>query len=330
MLPMLPMLPMFPKHPADYRTLLWVLVFVPLVAGVQYAEPSLSVYLWPLSLYLGLSCAVIVHIQMHRPIMRGKRANRMLSYWISIVYGYPIFAWLPTHNLNHHKLVNRHGDATITWRHTNRHTFLVAATYFFVSAYHQGFWISRFIKDAKDKSPALHKKIIAQYVTTYTCHLILAGAAVWLHGVGTGLVVYVFAFGAPAMFALWAIMLINYWQHVHTDPWSKRNHSRNFTGWGMNFLLFGNGYHTVHHDKINGHWTDAKTAHDKIANEIDPSLNEANFWWFVFRQYALAPFFPKFGTRQVGRAPFDCPEGERGADAPEAFSLDAESTAALS
>lgn len=40
---------------------------------------------------------------------------------------------LPTHNLNHHKLVNRRGDATITWRYTNAHNVWGAGSYFFVS-----------------------------------------------------------------------------------------------------------------------------------------------------------------------------------------------------
>ena len=54
--------------------------------------------------------------------------NQIFGNWISIFYGYPTFAWIPTHNLNHHKYVNRAGDATITWRYTNRHNLLVALT----------------------------------------------------------------------------------------------------------------------------------------------------------------------------------------------------------
>ncbi len=309
------------KHRADYRTLLWVVVLTPGVAVLQYLRPDLRWVLFPFSMYFAVSCAVIAHNHMHRPTMKTKRANRLFSHWISIFYGYPVFAWTPTHNLNHHKYINKHGDATITWRFTNKHNALVASTYFFVSAYYQGFWIKDFIRTAKQKNPAFHRRIISQYVVTYGAHVALAGLAIAIYGVKAGLETYALALGIPAFFALWTVMLFNYSQHVHTDPWSEHNHSRNFTGKLLNFLLFGNGYHTVHHNQANLHWAEAEEAHDKIKNKIDPRLNHRSMWWFFFQQHLLALFIPSLGTVQVGRAPFDCAEEERPEDAPEAFNV---------
>jgi fatty acid desaturase len=232
-----------------------------------------------------------------------------------------VFAWTPTHNLNHHRYVNKHGDATITWRFTNRHNVLVAATYFFVSAYHQGFWIKDYIRQAKEKNPALYRRILMQYVVTYGTHLAVALLAIAFWGPRDGLKLYALSFGIPAFFALWTVMLFNYVQHVHTDPWSPRNHSRNFTGWLLNVLLFGNGYHTVHHDKATLHWSEAAEAHRKIEKEIDPRLCHRSMWWFFFQQYFLALFIPSVGTVQVGRAPFDCPKEDQRPDKPEAFDV---------
>lgn len=314
---------MLVKRPADYRTLLWVFILSPAVALAHYLRPDLNWVLFPASMYFAVSCAVIAHNHMHCPTMKSKPANRLFSHLISIFYGYPVFAWMPTHNLNHHKFVNKHGDATITWRFTNKHNALVASTYFFVSAYYQGFWIKDFIRQAKLKNPALHRRIVSQYVVTYGAHAALAALAVLHLGVSVGLTTYALALGIPAFFALWTVMLFNYSQHVHTDPWSKRNHSRNFTGLVLNFLLFGNGYHTVHHDKASLHWSEAKKAHDKIEREIDPRLCHRSMWWFFFQQHVLALFFPSLGTVQVGRAPFDCPEEERRADAPEVIDMQA-------
>jgi hypothetical protein len=48
-----------------------------------------------------------------------------------------------TRNMNHHRHMNRPGDATITWRYTNRHNLFVALTYFFVSSYFQSRPIKR-------------------------------------------------------------------------------------------------------------------------------------------------------------------------------------------
>jgi beta-carotene hydroxylase len=308
---------MLVRHPADYRTLFWTLVLVPAVGVAQMLRPDLGWYLFPLSMYLAVSCAVIAHNHMHRPTMQGKLANHLFSNWISIAYGYPVFAWMPTHNLNHHRYVNKHGDATITWRYTNRHNALVAGTYFFVSAYHQGRWIKDFIRQAKEKNSPMYRRIITQYVVTYGAHLGIFLLAVSLYGAKLGSLVYVRGFFVPAFFALWTVMLFNYSQHVHTDPWSKRNHSRNFTGALLNFLLFGNGYHTVHHDDANLHWSEAKAAHEKIASEIDPRLCHRSMWWFFFRQHVLALFFPSLGTVQVGRPPWEAPPEQKRADAPE-------------
>lgn len=312
---------MLVRNPADYRTLAWAFLFTPALAVAHYLRPEWSFYLLPASMYFAVSCAVIAHNHMHTPTLKERWQNQLFSHWISVFYGYPVFAWTPTHNLNHHRYLNKHGDATITWRHTNRHNALVAGTYFFVSAYHQGFWIKDFIAQAKEKNPPLHRRILAQYAITYGAHAAFLAVAVMVHGPALGARTYVLSLGLPAFFALWTVMLFNYSQHVHTDPWSKRNHSRNFTGKLLNYLLFGNGYHTVHHDKANLHWSDAAAAHAKIAHEIDPRLCHRSMWWFFFQQHVLALFFPKLGTVQVGRAPFDCPPEERRPDAPEAVDV---------
>src|SRR5690606_34231464 len=128
---------------------------------------------------------------------------------------------------------------------------------------------------------------------------------------GLGFKVWGFTLGLPALFALWTVMLFNYEQHVHTDPWSKRNHSRTFVGGLTNFLLFNNGLHTAHHEKADLHWSELAAVHAQFAAEIDPALIERSLFWYWFRQYFLAPLFPKLGTQQIGRAPFDVLGGER-------------------
>ena len=104
---------MHPRVTADYRTILWVVLSTAL-AVAQYAFPSLSPYVWPISCYFALACGVIAHNHNHCPTFENAKANHFFANWISIFYGYPTFAWIPTHNMNHHKYVNRAGDATIT------------------------------------------------------------------------------------------------------------------------------------------------------------------------------------------------------------------------
>ena len=301
------------RHAADARTLLWVALTIGLVA-FQFARPELAPYLFWLSCYFALACGVIAHNHNHSPTFHAKRDNEIFGYVISIFYGYPTFAWIPTHNLNHHKFVNRAGDATITWRHSKKNSFWVLFTYPFVSSYFQAEPTNEFIKNAKEKNPKLYRRIQAQYGIWAGTHSLLLVLALWLHGWKTGLVLWTLVCLVPALFALWTIMVFNYTQHIHTDPWSEHNHSRSFTGKLTNFFLFNNGLHAAHHEQAGAHWTKLPALHAKIEPHIDPRLMHRSLWGYFLRQYALAPLFPKLGTEQVGRAPYDPPDGSKPAD----------------
>ncbi|HET9953867.1 MAG TPA: fatty acid desaturase [Polyangiaceae bacterium] len=314
---------MKPRHSADYRTILWMLVFAPAVMAAQFVNPELIGKLTILSLYFGVSAAVIAHNHNHSPTFTSKRANSWFGKVLSIFYGYPTFAWIPTHNLNHHKLVNKPGDATITWRFTNRHNVLVAATYFFVSAWFQRIPTSQFIERAKAQNPKLHAMIRGQFWFWGLAHAGLLSLAIFLHGPLLGLKVWFFAVFVPALFALWTVHLFNYEQHVHTDPWSEYDHSRNFISPLLNFLLFNNGYHTAHHENAGLHWSQLPKLDAELAPRINPALREKSVWWYWFRQYVLAVFVPKLGTTQIGRAPFDTPNLDLRTDDVEAATYNA-------
>lgn len=277
---------------------------MPGVAALQYANPTLVPYLSWVSFYLAVSSAVIAHNHQHCPTFVDKRWSQFMGDWLSVFYGYPTFGWIPTHNLNHHKFVNKPGDATITWRITNSHNLLVAVTYFFVSSYYQADPINAFIKRAKETNRPLFRAIIRQYIVCFGAQAGLLAMSVTLHGPREGLFVWALVSGLPAFFALWTVMLFNYEQHVHTDPWSRYNHSRNFESKLLNFLLFNNGYHTVHHDNAGMHWSQLPAAHAAIAQHIDPELRQKSWWWYVLKQYFLSAVFPKLGTHQIGQAPF--------------------------
>lgn len=296
------------RYAADYRTLFWTLVLMPGLITVQYLRPEYLPYLSWLSFYFAISAGVIAHNHLHCPTFKNKRASEWFGNWIAIFYGFPTFAWIPTHNLNHHKFVNKPGDATITWRHTNKHNYLVAATYFFVSSYWQSGPINEFLTRAKEKNPEQYRKYMLQYVVVYGAQAAMLGLGIYLHGLGTGVLLWAFTMGLPALVSLWTIMTFNYDQHVHTDPWSKYNHSRNFVGKSLNFLLFNNGLHTAHHERAGLHWSELPKLHAELAPHIAPELKQRSLWWYWFKQYCLSPFFPSLGTQQLGRAPFETEE----------------------
>lgn len=294
------------KYSADWRTLGWA-ALGPAIVGIQYARPEWVPNLWWVSCYFALSFGVIAHNHNHCPTFRSRRKNDLFGSWLSLFYGYPTFAWIPTHNLNHHRYVNTSGDATITWRFTNRHNLWVALTYFFVSSYYQSGPIKTFIRKAKAHNPSLYRRIMRQYAVWIGGNVALLGTAIALHGLALGAYVYIAAVAIPAVFALWTIMLFNYDQHVHADPWSQ-NHSRSFVGKAVNFFLFNNGLHAAHHENPGEHWSRLPAIHAKIAPQIDPSLLQRSLFWYWLKQYFIAPFYPKLGTRQLGPGPMNPPD----------------------
>lgn len=300
---------MLPKRREDFRTILWVLIAPGLVAA-QYARPDLVPYLAWFSAYFALACGVIAHNHNHCPTFKNRSMNTAFGNWISIFYGYPTFAWIPTHNLNHHKFVNRAGDATITWRYSNKHSFLIAVSYFFVSAYFQSEPINTFIRKAKEKNPKLFRRIVMQYVVFVGAQVSMVALAIALHGPKTGLFVWGCSMGLPAFFSLWTIMLFNYEQHVHTDPFSEYNHSRSWDGRILNFFLFNNGLHYVHHEHPGTHWSEMRRLHDEVADKIHPDLVQKSLFWYWIKQYALAPLIPSLGTKQIGPGPMNPPSAQ--------------------
>jgi fatty acid desaturase len=293
------------RNRGDWRTLVWVALMV-LVASAQLATHAMP-YLLPLSCYLALSAGVIAHNHNHCPTFRSRRLNNLFAYCLSVFYGYPTFAWIPTHNLNHHKFANRAGDATITWRYTNQNNALVAASYFFVSSYFQSDVIKAYIRNARSKNRRLFWLIVNQYVVWAGAHVLLLGIACARFGLWRGIGSWVLIFACPALFALWTIMLFNFVQHVHTDPWSDHNHSRSFISKTLNFLLFNNGFHAAHHEKPGAHWTTLPKLHTAIESQIEAELRTTSFAWWCFRNYVLGSFSPRWRTNQIGRAPFDPP-----------------------
>jgi beta-carotene hydroxylase len=177
------------RNAADRRTLFWAFVLFPGVVAAQYAVPALAGWLLPVSIYLGYCAAIFSHNHNHCPTFTNRRANAFFSAWISVFYGYPSFAWIPTHNLNHHKFVDRAGDATITWRITKKNNFAMAFIYFFISSYWQSGPTKEYIAKARAGKPALYRQIIVQYIVVFGSHLALLGLALARYAVRTALLV---------------------------------------------------------------------------------------------------------------------------------------------
>ena len=273
------------KNNADIKSLIYMAVTT-LLFVLQWLFIGMNPITYAVYLFLAVAVSVMTHNHNHLPMWRSKTMNLFTDWWLTVFYGFPIFAWIPTHNKNHHRYNNREGDDSITYRISERNNFFTLVSYPTISGYYQQRAIFSYLKDLKENNKEKFRVCISQYVVL----VVWIAAALLLDWQKALLFVII-----PQQVSLFSVLIFNYVQHVHADEESEWNHSRNFTGF-LNFLLFNNGYHTIHHHKAGLHWSNVPEAHKTIENNIDSVLMERSFWWFIFRSYFLSIFIKKYRT----------------------------------
>lgn len=258
----------------DRRSLLWALLLFPLAPALVYRAPESALYLLPLELYLAYCAGVLAHNHSHAPVFVSRRANELYSAWLSLFYGCPLFVWEAVHQRNHHRHLNGPGDVTRTSRYGERFSLLTALSYPARSARWQLPLIFDHLARTRIKAPRRFRAFLGQIGVVLGGHAALLALGLALHGPALGALSYFLAFGLPALFAPWSMMVTNYLQHVGCDASSPDDHSRNFTHPLFNWLFFDNGFHTVHHDQSALHWSRLRARHAERAGAIDPQLNQ--------------------------------------------------------
>ncbi|MCW8804590.1 MAG: fatty acid desaturase [Ignavibacteriaceae bacterium] len=276
------------KEAADVKSLIYIFITTALFI-TQWMWLGVNSFIYTWYLFMAVAVAVMTHNHNHLPMWRSKVMNVLTDWWLTVFYGFPIFAWIPTHNKNHHKFNNREGDDSITYRVSEKNNFLTLISYPTISGYYQQKAIMVYLKEMKANNKEKFWVSISQYVV-----LVLWVAAALIIDWEKALLFVII----PQQVSLFSVLIFNYVQHVHADEESEWNHSRNYTGF-LNFLLFNNGYHTIHHHKAGLHWNKVPEAHKEIEKNIDPILLERSFWWYIFRSYILSLFVPKFRTKSM-------------------------------
>ncbi len=273
----------------DWRTLLWAFVLLPLAPALAYTRPALVPWLVPLAFYASYCSGVLAHNQNHCPTFVSRAANDAYGAWLSIFYGFPLFAWVPTHNQNHHRYLNGEGDATRTTRRGTADTAWIALAYPFASGRWQFPLIRNYVSEARARHPARFRRIVLEIASLALGQGGLLALALALHGLKTGALVYALSAGVPALAATYLMMLTNYLQHAGCDPTSPDDHSRNFVSPFWNWFVFDNGLHTVHHEHPGVHWSRYRALHEARAVRISPHLQQGSLLGYVLEAYVLEP-----------------------------------------
>jgi beta-carotene hydroxylase len=271
----------------DRRSLFWSLGLFPLPIAVAFWKPEATLWIAPLTLYLAFCAGVLTHYHNHVGVFQNRTLNRLYSVWLSVFYGFPIFSWIPTHNLNHHRYTNGPKDATSTFRSGNKDTFWELLYYPIRSSAWQFPALRDYVRLLKTKRRSDYRWAMAQIVVLVLANLLVLGALVARHGAQLGSVAYLAAMLLPALMAPYFMMFINYLQHVGCDPMSVDNHSRNFVGRWENWLVFEAGLHTVHHEHPTTHWSEYPALHAARQGAIEPVLEQRNVFAFLVHRYLL-------------------------------------------
>ena len=235
------------KYNADIKTLAYMTFTTALFFYMWFtwSDPTWSTLSWSamyiVHLFMAVTVSVIAHNIMHLSIFKFEPLNRVMEVWVTLFYGTPVFGWIPTHNRNHHKHNNKEPDYTKTYRFSEKNDLWVLLTYPFVSNYHQSIANKEFLQERFRKN----KREFGFYMLQIAAVLAWVGTFLYFNWVAAILLIIV-----PHQVSLYTVVVFNFIQHVHADEESEYNHSRNITAThfgSLNFFLFNNGLHTVHH-----------------------------------------------------------------------------------
>ena len=282
------------RYRADIRSIVYMILITALTLFLFFEGFSLSnplfIGLWILQMVWYISAGVMVHNHQHVSMWKNKTLNTITDCWLTLLYGYPIFGWIPTHLQNHHLHTNKEEDYTKTYAYSEKNNLWTLIRYPSYSGGIQQKAIGKYIKKLREKNKEKFTNHMLE-IASLVVYLLVFFLIDWKSAL--------FFIFIPQQIALNSVLFFNYFQHIHADENSEYNHSRNITGKVLNGFLFNNGFHTAHHIKPHLHWSKLPEYHRTIQDKIDPSLNEKSILGFIIKQYFLSPFIPRLGTKSM-------------------------------
>ena len=292
------------RHWRDWQSLAY-LAALPALAAWQWRHGFHAALYAPM-LLLTLGVGVIHHNHTHRRMWRGRRANRLTDFWITLLQGHPTFVFWPSHVANHHRF--RHGarDVARTYRFARGDTndlwgYLLHPLQAAVVLYPLFLaWLARL----RRHRPGAFRYCMAQYALWLGSWALLL-ALDWRRAL---LFVIV-----PQLHGLHWLLATNYLQHAHADgrppapdngvsrdaPGIALNYARNFDGL-VNPLLFNVGLHTAHHENPHAHWSELAELHrSRYRARVDASLNERGLLPYMLRVFVLGAVLPRYRSRSL-------------------------------
>ena len=275
------------RYRADIKTLIFVAIYFGLVAVQWIFAPST---LWIAIPLVAFTClfsflgAVATHNTVHTPVFTELWMNRIFQCVLTLTYGHPVSAYVPGHNLSHHKHTQSRRDVMRTTK--VRYKWNLLNILLFMPTVVKAIFPAdlRYAKAMKTRNPKWYR----QQQIEWAVFLVAMAALLVLDFLQEGWVpkkflLYVLV---PHQYAAWGIISINYLQHDGTDEDSEYNGSRNFVGKIVNWIAYNNGYHTLHHMEPGLHWSLLPVEHAKrVAPFNHPNLDQKALFPYLFTNF---------------------------------------------
>lgn len=269
------------RYTADVRTLLNVALYFAVAITPWVLWPDMNgwqITFWVVvNCLMSFICAVIVHNTIHVPIFKKRWMNKVFQVVLSFTYGHSTSAYVPGHNFSHHKYTQTPKDAIRTSKARFKWNILNQLFFFFIMSGDILKGEIRFARKMYTERPDWFRQYALEMVLVIGCKVALAFIN-WK--------CFLLFVAIPHQYAAWGIVGTNYFQHDGCDDEHPFNHSRNFTGGFLNWLLFNNGYHGAHHIKPNLHWSLYPEYH--VANVrpyVHPSLDRESLLAYLIETH---------------------------------------------
>jgi fatty acid desaturase len=268
------------RYKADRRTLFFVGLYFVCFTTLWVSAPAA----WPLHLaLLAFTCvlsfmgAVATHNALHSPPFKSRTLNRIFQVVLTLTYGHPVSAYVPGHNLSHHRYTQTNRDVMRTSKVRFRYNLFNIM--FFILAVAPGITKadSAYARKMYQRSPRWFQQYLIETITFFGTSALLL-VLDWKK--------FLLYWMIPHTYAAWGIVTMNYLQHDGTDDDSAWNHSRNFVGKLVNWWTYNNGYHTLHHIEPGLHWSLLPQEHARrVAPHIDPRLDQKSLLLYSLKAY---------------------------------------------
>ncbi len=270
------------RYKADRRTLSFIALYFACFAWLWLRAPenlALHIALVAATCVLSFMGAVATHNSIHSPPFRSRALNRIFQVILSLTYGHPASAYVPGHNLSHHRFTQSAKDVMRTTKVRFRYNLFNILFFLPTVAPSISRGDSLYVRTMFRRNPKWFRQFLIEGVAFFGTSALLL-LLDWRK--------FLLYWMLPHLYAAWGIVTMNYLQHDGADENSEWNHSRNFVGRLVNWWTFNNGYHTLHHMEPGLHWSLLPAEHKKrVAPHIHPALDQPSLLFYALKAYVF-------------------------------------------